>query len=143
MSKAMKSLFRGMGYSINICPRPAPSRIRTRISKSDRDAIRGDWEHVGDAIWRAAEKIPGPKVGGAFVRGCSAFPRNIKEGRVIRFRSKHLAGSTGEKNEVRTGKIHLFRKERICQITEVKPGGPVKSEVRVIGRVIVNDQKDS
>ena len=58
MSKSMKSFLRGMGSCINIYPRPAPSHIRSPITKSDSEAIRGDWEHIGQDLRNASINIP-------------------------------------------------------------------------------------
>lgn len=58
MTKALRNIIRGMGSVVNIAPAPRHSQIDSPTrGRSDADAVRSDWQRVGDDIRASAERV--------------------------------------------------------------------------------------
>lgn len=64
MTSKMKSFFKGVGRVIEIYP-PTESSPHSKIyhqriingPKTNSDAIRGDWQRVGQSFWKTIDKL--------------------------------------------------------------------------------------
>jgi hypothetical protein len=56
MSKFFKNFFHGFGSALNVWPDSRHEDYYARNHKSEADALRQDWEKVGQDMWHALAK---------------------------------------------------------------------------------------
>jgi len=57
MTKFIKNMLHGMSSVLNVWPESQHRNYYARLHKSTEDALRKDWERVGQYLWHGIEQV--------------------------------------------------------------------------------------